>query len=58
MAKRKDWASERSKKAAATRKARHGPDVFKELGRIGGKAPKPKRVDDMPVAEQYEDMTH
>lgn len=44
----------RSKKSAATRIARYGPDVFKELGRKGGKVPKPKPVDDMPLAEQYE----
>lgn len=49
-----NWASERSKKAAATRKERYGPDVFKTLGSAGGKWPRPKKVDDMPVSEQYE----
>lgn len=49
-----DQTSARSKKAAATRIARYGPDVFKKMGHKGGKVPKPKRVDDMPLAQQYE----
>lgn len=48
------WQTRRSKKSAETRKSRYGPDVFKELGRKGGKHPKPKKIDDMPVVEQYE----
>lgn len=44
----------RSKKAAATRMARYGPNVFKDMGRVGGKRPKPKRIDDLPMVEQYE----
>lgn len=49
-----NWTSLRSRKAAATRKARYGPDVFKKLGKIGGSRPKPKKIDDLPVVEQYE----
>lgn len=47
-------SSARSKKSAATRMARYGPNIFKKMGSKGGKTPRPKPVDDMPLAEQYE----
>lgn len=34
--------------------ARYGPNIFKKMGSKGGKTPRPKPVDDMPLAEQYE----
>lgn len=52
---RNSWTVERSKKAAATRLARD-PEAFKKMGQVGGSRPKPKKIDDMPIAEQYEPL--
>lgn len=42
MQEENNWRRERSIKAAATRRARYGPDVFKQMGSKGGKHPKKK----------------
>lgn len=49
-----NWRTERSRKSAQTRKAKYGENIFKELGRKGGKVPNPRQIDDLPIVEQYE----
>ncbi len=53
--KKEGWATERAKKAAATRMARYGPDVFKELGRKGRKM-RNEKIDNLPRTIQYEPL--
>lgn len=50
------WQSERSRRAATTRKARYGPNVFKEIGAKGGKHSKKKGANDLSNITPYEPL--